>query len=133
VGAREDPSGRLAPQVLDGVACILPSLQLGRVRLQESAHERAVLVQRRAPERRVLLEGERQLRVDEEPERAETEGAKGTVEMGSAYRHALRYFAAGSSPPCWQRGHQYAVRAASPSGHERIAVPQRGQGRPARR
>jgi hypothetical protein len=48
VRAREDARGRLAPQVLDGVACILAGLQVGRVRLQESAHERAILVQRRA-------------------------------------------------------------------------------------
>ena len=33
----------------------------------------------------------------------------------------------------WQRGHQYAVRFASPSPRETIGVPQRRQGLPARR
>ena len=92
------------------------------------AHERAVLVQRRPSERLVLLERERNVLVDEQPERAEREPAQGAIEVRSAHGHAVRYSAVGPSP-LWQPGHQYAMRAASPSGHDRIGVPQRGHSR----
>ena len=41
--------------------------------------------------------------------------------MRGAHGHALRYSAGGPSP-LWQTGHQYAIRAASPSGQERIGL-----------
>ena len=96
----EDSRRRLAPEVVDGVERIAPNAELRRVRLEDPTYERPVLVEGGTPERRVLLERERQLVVDEQPERAETERAQGPIEMWSADGHAPRYFAGGSSPPC---------------------------------
>ena len=126
VRAREDARRGLAAQLLEREPCVLALRERRRARLDERAHERAVLVQRRTSERLVLLERERHVLVDEQPERAEREAAQGAIEVRSAHGHALRYSAVGPSP-LWQPGHQYAIRAASPSGHERIGVPQRGQ------
>ena len=63
--AREDARRGLAPQVLDREARVLAPRERGRARLEEGAHERAVLVQRRTSERLVLLERERKVLVDE--------------------------------------------------------------------
>ena len=55
---REDPRRRLAQQVGDGVLDVDPLEQPLGARLDEAAHERAVLVERRPAVRAVLLEGE---------------------------------------------------------------------------
>ena len=131
VRAREDPRRRLARRSSSARRASSRFAKLGRARLEEPAHERPVLVERRTAERFVLLERERQVLVDEQAERGEREAAQGAVEVRSAHGHRVRYFAAGPSP-LWQPGHQYAMRAASPSGHERTVSPQRGHGRPLR-
>ena len=96
------------------------------MRLEKAADERPVLVQRRPAERLVPLEGEGQVLVHEEAERGQREAAQRAVQVRSAHGHAVRYCAAGPSP-LWQPGHQYAIRAPSPRGHERIGAPHRGQ------
>src|SRR5581483_9118568 len=105
-------------------------------RLDEAAHERAVLVERRLPVRRVLLERERELAAavelaDEDGEGAEAEAAERVVEMRRA--HSQDHYDGGGLPPTWHCGHQYAVRALSPCGAEPMPAPRRGQARPARR
>jgi len=112
----------------DGLADVVAREEPVGVRLDEAAHERAVLVQRRAAVRPVLLEGEREVGAVEGRERAEAETAKRVVEVRRT--HGASLYALGSLPPFWQPGHQYAIRAASPCGSERIAAPQRLQARP---
>src|SRR5262249_38516762 len=133
----EDRRGRLALQLLDREARIVAPRKPVRPRLDERTHERPVLVQRRPVERRVLLERERQLRAvvevrEQDSERAEAERAERAVEVRGADRHAFLYFAGGPSP-LWQSGHQYAIRAVSPCGHDWMNAPQRGHGLPFRR
>ena len=91
VRAREDRGGRLAPKVLDRVARVGQAAQRRRLLLDEAAHERPVLVERRPAARRVLLEGERHLRAALGRERAEAERAQGLVEMrGAQHAHITR-------------------------------------------
>ena len=78
--------------------------------LDEAAHERAVLVERRPAALAVLLEGERQLLpvlelAAEHDKGAEDEVAEGRVEVRSSDRHGTAY-ALGGSSPLWQAGHQ---------------------------
>ena len=125
--AREDPRSGLAPQVLEREPRVVALPERRGTRLDERPHERPVLVQRRPAERLVLLERERQVLVDEEAECAEGESAQGAIEVRSAHGHSVRYCAAGPSP-LWHDGHQYVMRAPSPSGQELIGVPQHGHG-----
>ena len=86
---------------------------------------------------RELLERERELGTplhlrEQRTERPEAESPEGVVQLRSAHDHGLAYAVCGSSP-FWQTGHQYAMRAASPCGHDLIGVPQRGHARPLRR
>ena len=99
VGAREDRRSRLALQLLDRDQRIGPAAQARRPLLDERAHERAVLVQRRAARVLVLDEGHRQLGpvielAEQEREGAEREAAKGKLELRSANGHASGYGAA---------------------------------------
>ena len=74
VRVREDRRGRLAAQVVDRVPRVGQPAQRRRLFLDEAAHERPVLVERRPAARRVLLERERQLRpaLDRERRRGRT-------------------------------------------------------------
>src|SRR4051794_41576264 len=63
--SREDRRGGLTLQIVDRIACVGQPPQRRRLLLDERAHERAVLVQRRPLARRVLLERERHLRSEE--------------------------------------------------------------------
>ena len=92
VGAREDRRGRLALQLLDRDQRVGAVSQAGRPLLDERAHERAVLVERRAARMLVLDEGDGQLGsvielAEQERERAEREAAKSKLELGSANGH----------------------------------------------
>ena len=103
VRAREDPRRRLAAELLEREPRVFAPRERRRARLDERPHERAVLVQRRTPERLVLLERERHVLVDEQPERSEREPAQRAIEVRSAHGHAVRYSAVGPSP-LWQPG-----------------------------
>ena len=86
VRARVDRGRRFAQELVEGDPRVLPLGQRARPRLDERAHERPVLVERRAATLDVLLERERQLvafleRPSEEDERAETERAQGQMEL----------------------------------------------------
>ena len=94
VRAREDRSGGLAAQILEREPRVLARHEPVGPPLDVAAHERSVLVQRGPPERRMLLEGERQLGPPrdlfvEEAEGAETEAAERAMDVRSAYRHSL--------------------------------------------
>ena len=114
VRAREDRRGRLARELLQGDRRVLPARKPRRARLDEPAHERPVLVERRPAAAAVLLEREGDvgtaLHLLREPaKRAEAEAAEGVVEARRAERHARHYGAGGPSPPrdgLWQPGHQ---------------------------
>ena len=132
----EDPRGRLAQQVGHGVLDVDAREEALRARLDEAAHERAVLVKRRTTVGAVLLEGEREVHAvlelaREDGEGAEAEPTERVVKVRRAHPALLRRRRAPSY--FWQPGHQYAVRACSPCGAERTTPPQRGQARPARR
>ena len=106
-----------------------------RALLDERAHERPVLVERRAAGVLVLDERDRQLGAvvelaEEVREGAEHEAAEGRVEMRSARSHAYGLRAPGriscqarpAAGPRWQPGHQYAVRLSSPCHAPRITL-----------
>ena len=78
VRVREDRGRRLAAQVVDRVARVGQPPQRRRLLLDEAAHERAVLVERRPVARRMLLERERQLRAALDGERGEAEARAAT-------------------------------------------------------
>ena len=119
-------------QVFEREPRVLSLCERGRARLEEPAHERPVLVERRPAERLVLLERERKILVDEQrgtrPARSRAASGRGAERAGPR-RSLLR----GGALSSLTAGHQYAMRAASPSGHERIVAPQRGHGRLLRR
>ena len=84
VCAREDPRRRLALQVVHRRAHVVARVETVDARFDEAADERAVLVERRAAVRAVLLEGEREVgaRVEiavEGGEGAEAESAQRVV------------------------------------------------------
>ena len=106
VRVREDRGRRLAPQIFDRVAGVREPAQCRRLLLDEGPDERPVLVERRAVPRRVLLEGERQLRTPLGGECREAEGAQGLVEVRCPKRHECIYEAGPVSYPGWQVGHQ---------------------------
>ena len=131
----EDPRRRLAQQVGDRVLDVDPREEPLGPRLDEAAHERPVLVERRPAVRAVLLEREGEVDAvleipREDGEGAEAEAAERVVEVRRAHPSSPT---TAEPPPTWQPGHQYAVRAFSPCGAERTMPPQRGQARPARR
>ena len=148
VGAGVDARGFLAAQLVECDRRIVATTEPVGSRVDEIAHQRSVLVERRAVGASVLLERERQrlIRVvelsEEVGERAEREASQSVVELRRPYGHAPGYAPAGAIPRqivasgglgCWHPGHQYAVRFRSPRPRERIGVAQRGQPRPARR
>ena len=101
----EDPRRRLAQQIGDGVLDVDPREEPLGPRLDEAAHERAVLVERRPTVRAVLLERERQVDAvlelaREDGEGAETEAPERVVEVRRAHpallrrRHVASYLAA---------------------------------------
>ena len=96
MGAREDRRGRLALQLLERDQRVVAAAQPRRALLDERAHERAVLVQRRPARVLVLDERDRQLGAvvqlaQQERERAEHEAAEGELELRSANGHASGY------------------------------------------
>ena len=91
VGVREDRRGRLATEVVDGVASVREAAEGGRLLGHERAHERAILVERRPVPGRMLLEGERQLGAALGGERCEAERAQGLVEVRCPDRHGCIY------------------------------------------
>ena len=91
----EDPRRRLAQQVGDGVLDVDPREEPLGARLDEAAHERAVLVERRPAVRAVLLEREREVGAvlelaREDGEGAEAEAAERVVEVRRAHPRLLR-------------------------------------------
>ena len=131
----EDPCRRLAQQIGDGVLHVDPREQPLGARLDEAAHERAVLVERRPAVRAVLLEGEREIDAvvelaREHGERAEAEAAESVVEVRRAHpallrRRSVASYLAARTPV---RGARFlALR------RERTTAPQRRHRRPARR
>ena len=95
VRMREDPRRRLAQQVGDGVLDVDPREEPLSPRLDEAAHERPVLVERRPAVRAVLLEGEREVHAVlelscEDGEGAEAEPAEGVVEVRRPHPSLLR-------------------------------------------
>ncbi len=116
--AREDRGRRLPLEVVDRVPRIREPAKRRRLLLDERAHERPVLVERRPVRRRVLLEGERDLRAALGCEGSQAERAQGFVEVRSSQRHArllragrpLSYPVPGTKVPGtghdWQPGHQ---------------------------
>jgi hypothetical protein len=76
VRAGEDSRSRFAQQIRDGVLDIDACEQSLRARLDEAAHERAVLVERRATVGAVLLEREREVDAVLEVPREDREGAE---------------------------------------------------------
>ena len=77
----EDRGRGLAAKIFDRVAGVREPSQRRGLLLDEGADERPVLVERRSATRRMLLEGERQLRPPLGGERRETERAQGLVEV----------------------------------------------------
>ena len=80
--AREDRGGRLAQQLVERDPGVVALRERVRARLDERAHERPVLVERRPVPLDVLLERERQVvalleRAAEEDERAQAEARAG--------------------------------------------------------
>ena len=91
----KDPRRRLAQQVGDGVLHVDPREEPLGPRLDEAAHERAVLVERRSAVRAVLLEGEREVDAvlelaREDGEGAEAEATERVVEVRRAHPALLR-------------------------------------------
>src|SRR5439155_20323030 len=73
---------------------VIPRVQPFRARLDEAAHERPILVERRPPVGAVLLEREREVDAGvevavERGERAEAEPAQRVVEKGRTHRNSL--------------------------------------------
>ena len=114
VCAREDARRGLALQIRDCFAHVVARVEPVGMRLDEAAHERPVLVQRRTAVVAVLLERERQVGAVERREGSKAEPAQRVVEMRRAHPPCL--YAFGCLPPLWQPGHQYAIRAFSPCG-----------------
>ena len=138
----------LAGELVEGDRRIVTAAKPAGAGLDEVAHERPVLVERRPCRPAVLLEREGKrvalvLELAEEiGERAEHEPPQGVVELRRANGHADGYAPAGANPRqaappggpgSWQRGHQYAVRFRSPRPRDAIGVPHRGHERRARR
>ena len=124
--------------LFEGDQCVLATPQPRLALLDEAADKGAIFVQRRPVPLDVLLERERKRLTavqlaKEERERAQHEAPERVVEVRRADGHEWLYGGGEASPSRWQRGHQYAVRLASPSPCERIGPPQHGQGLPARR
>ena len=95
VGMGEDPGGGLAQQVGDRVLDVDPGEEPLGPRLDEAAHERPVLVERRPAVRAVLLEREGEVDAvleipREDGEGAETEAAERVMEVRSAHPRLLR-------------------------------------------
>src|SRR5207245_7054674 len=93
--AREDRRRRLALEVVDRDARVLATREPVRTNLDERADERTVLVQRRPVERRVLLEGERDVgAVVDVPEQsakgAEAEAAERAIQVRSTHGTGFR-------------------------------------------
>ena len=140
MGLREEARGRLVLQGGERDVRVIPPAEPLGPRLDEGADKRPVLVGGRATGRRVLLELDGQvgslleLRTEVE-ERTQAEGAQRTQKMrcpGSRGGHAGGY-AVALAVPAWQAGHQYAVRAWSPCGRDRMRPSHRRHGSPARR
>ena len=97
VRAGVDACGGLARELLERDQRVVAATQPRRARLDEVAHERPVLVERRPVAADMLLERERKrlARVvelaQEVRERAERERAKGVVELRRARGHVDRY------------------------------------------
>jgi len=86
VCAREDARRRLTLEVVDGGANVVPCIETVDTRLDEAADERAVLIERWASVRPVLLEGEGEIspRIEiamERGEGAEAKSAQRVVEV----------------------------------------------------
>ena len=114
VSARVDGRRRLASQRLERDRRVVEPEEAPAARLDERAHERPVLVERRPVSRAVLLEHELDVGsvVDlaaEERERAQAEAAQGGMEMWGAQRHVVplrRRRAVSSRRQLWHSGHQ---------------------------
>jgi hypothetical protein len=137
---REDPRGGLVLERGERLLRIVPTAEAVGTGLDERANQRTVLLERGPVRAGVLLERDRDVRARlqvpaELEEGTETKGPQGVEEIRGAKAggHAHPRYAPRGSVPAWQAGHQYARRAFSPCGHERIAAPQRGQGLPGRR
>ena len=136
VGAREDRRGGLAQKLVERQERVFASCQLVRARLDERAHERPVLVERRPRALEVLFERERELvalleRAAEEDERAETErsgGRRAAVERGRP-RIRLRGGRVSSCLTAWAPVGGAVRVALTTRAHDRPAPP----ARPARR
>ena len=104
VRTRVDACRRLAGELVERDRRILPAAKPVGPRLDEVAHERPVLVERRAGRAAVLLECKRKrvalvLELAQEVrERAEHEPTQRVVELRRANGHALRYAPAGANP-----------------------------------
>ena len=88
---RKDPGRGFALEIGDRVGDVEPLVQPVGARLDEAAHERPVLVQRRLPDRAVLLKRERERAAavelaDEDGERAEAKPLERVVEVRRAHR-----------------------------------------------
>jgi hypothetical protein len=118
VRARVDRGGALAMELLERDRRVVAATEAARASLDEVAHERPVLVQRRAVASAVLLERERQrlARVVELAKEvgkgAERERAEGVVELRRANGHALQLGAVGGilSLSCARRASASASR-----------------------
>src|SRR4051794_40262883 len=96
MGAGEDRCGGLPLELLDGDQRVLTSPQPGRALLDESPHQRPVLVQRRPSGVLVLDKGDRKLRplldlTQEIRERPEREAAECEPELRCANSHDSGY------------------------------------------
>ena len=132
---REDARRRLAQQIGHGVLDVDPREEPLRACLDEPAHERPVLVERRPAVRAVLLEGEREIGAvlevaGEDGEGTEAEAAERVVEVRRAHPALLRRRRVASylTP-----GTPVGGAGVSPCGADRMLPPQRRQMRPARR
>src|SRR5262249_25531914 len=89
-GVGEDARSRLLQEVCDGVLNVDPRKESRGRRLDETAHERPVFVERRSAVRAMLLEGERELYpvlelAREDGEGAEAEAAERVVKVWRAH------------------------------------------------
>ena len=106
--AREDRRSGLPAQLLDREPRVVARAQKRLALLDERAHERPQLVQRRAPPLDVLLERERELGAvlelaPEHDERPEREPAEQRIQMGTHARARLPLRPVGSLPPPSER------------------------------
>ncbi len=114
MGTGEDRGHRFVPEILDrGLSVGVLHQALGAL-LDEAAHKRPILVQRRPAWSGVLLEGEGDVDATrgltlELGERSEAEESEGVIEMRSADCHISPYAVGACSPAAqyrWQLGHQ---------------------------